>query len=136
MRPLVLIFASLLYFQLISLVSAQDLDNYYTIQEFNKADLDYGTYQIVGYVVKSYSCPTCSVGFKCSPCHADYIVISEDKKIVKDEAAGEKDLIIFVENAKKFRLKSKYMFLIKTLNVKTLDQSAHNAQLIYSERLE
>ena len=109
------------------------LNNLYSIEEINKKEINYGTYHTVGYVVKIYECPACPEGALCKPCMVDNIVISHEKKELEVYSPGEKDLIVFVDDPKSFKLGKKYLFLIKILDVKTTDQSANNVKLVYFE---
>ena len=121
-----------------SLVFAQQsfLDNFYSIHELNQKKLTFGAYHTEGFVVKKYTCPPCPKEALCKPCAPDNILISE-KKIERETCNDltEKDLIVFVDNAKRYRLGRKYRFLIKMTDVRTTGQAANNVKLIYSERI-
>jgi len=102
----------------------------------HKKEVSYGTYHTVGYVVKRYECPACPEGSICKPCMGANIVISHEKKVLDVYELGDKDLIVFVDDPKVFKLGKKYLFLITILDAKTTDQSLNNVKLVYSEILK
>ncbi|MBU0467568.1 MAG: hypothetical protein KKF78_11070 [Candidatus Omnitrophica bacterium] len=112
------------------------LNNIYSIEDIIKKEVTYGTYHTVGYVAKIYECPACPEGALCKPCMGENIVISHEQKELVGYDLGAKDLIVFVDDARSFKLGKKYLFLITVLDAKTTDQSVNNLKLIYSEILK
>jgi len=107
----------------------------YTIQELNQQGFSFGTYEVVGYVTKIYTCPSCPEPGVCVPCTPDYIVLSEQNSLLAKYEVTEKELIVFAENAEQFKLNKKYKLLIQILDVKSTEQMLNNIKLIYSEEI-
>lgn len=112
------------------------LQNLCSIEELLKKKVAFGTYHTVGYVAKIYECPPCPESAQCKPCMRENIVISHDEKRLGGYDLGPKDLIVFVDDTRSFKLGQKYLFLIKILDAKTTDHPINNVQLIYSEILK
>jgi hypothetical protein len=111
--------------------------NKYSISELNKDLFTFGTYEIEGYVVKAYSCPPCPQGAQCKVCMPENIVVSQElKEFDSYVKLTENDLIIFVEDAKVFKIGVKYKFLIQIMDVKSTNQPLNNIKLIYYEEIK
>ena len=112
------------------------LYNLLTAHEVNQKHLTFGTYHLVGYVTKKYTCPPCPAGSQCKPCMPEYIVISEENKPTDVNNLSDNDLIIFVDNAGIFEVGKKYRCLIHILDLKTTPQVGNDVKLIYFEKVE
>lgn len=106
----------------------------YRISELNGLNPDFGTYEVVGYVVKIYDCPPCPEYSQCKPCMADHVVIAERRSRFAQYVLTDREMIVFIDNSDGLRVNKKYRFLIQIMNVKTVDQILNNPKLIYHER--
>lgn len=105
------------------------------ISDLNRLNPSYGTHEVVGYVVKIYECPPCPKEAQCKPCMPDHIVIAERRSRFAEYVLTDREMIVFVDDVQGLRLNKKYRFLVRILNVKTMDQIINNPKLIYFERI-
>lgn len=106
----------------------------YSISELNGMNPRFGTYEVLGYVVKIYECPPCPEGAQCKPCMADHIVVAEHRSRFAEYVLTDREMIVFTDNNPDLHVNRKYRFLIQIMNVKTTDQILNNPKLIYFER--
>ena len=109
--------------------------NLYSITELKKEKITFGTYHVEGYVAKVYTCPACPKDALCKPCMRDLVILSTEKEALESYDIKENQLVIFVKDAKEYKLGKKYRFLIKVSNVSTVDQNFNNVEAVYSEKL-
>jgi len=108
------------------------LSNYtfYPIHEIKQNKFTSGTYNIEGYVVKIYTCPPCPKGAQCKPCMRDNIVISENNQLLETYSLSEKEMILFANNPKQFKLGKKYQFSIKILDHKSTGEPINDVEIV------
>ena len=104
--------------------------NFYPIHEIKSNKFDSGTFNTEGYVVKSYTCPSCPAGAQCKPCMRDNVVISENNKLLETYSLTDKEMILFADNPKQFELGEKYTFSIKILDYKSTSESINDVEII------
>lgn len=109
--------------------------NSYTIQELNKSGLNFGTYAVEGYVMKMVLCASCLDKALCAPCAPEHMIISEEKLLLEKRLLTDRELIVFIENQERLQIGVRYRFLIQMLDVRTMNQKAFNAKLVYAELL-
>ena len=116
---------------------AEPTYNFFTIHELNKKKLTYGTYEIIGFVIKKYTCSPCPLGASCMPCMKPHIIVSDEFRIINDyDKMSDEDMVIFVDDTASFSLGKKYKMLIHILDLKTMDQPVNDPKLIYYEKIE
>jgi len=81
-------------------------------------------------VVKIYTCPPCPEGAMCKPCMRNNILISENANLQESYMLAKKDMILFTDKAKDFRLGEKYRFSIKVMDYSTTGDSINDVELI------
>jgi len=114
----------------------QPIRNFNTVSDFIENKFTYGTYHTEGFVVETYACPSCPEGAMCKPCSKDYIVIAEEKRPIPDLSLLEREIIIFVDDSKRFQIDRRYRFLVQVRDVKSTVQDMNNLKLIYSEKIK
>jgi len=103
------------------------------LSDLNKQGMEYGTYQVEGYIAKIYTCPPCAEFESCKPCMQDNIVLSEKKKFLENYDLSDEEIIIFVDDIEQFQLGKKYKILIQILDLNTTGQKLNNIKRIYHE---
>jgi len=96
----------------------EDSNNSYAIYDFNKQEINFGTYEIKAYVLK-----------KCD----GYLIISDENTPLTTDNLSDSELIVFVPNTKEFKTGLRYKFLIQFLDVKSTKQKLNNIKVVYSE---
>jgi len=110
--------------------------NYYYIHELNQKGFNFGTFETLGYVANAYECPPCPPKAFCKPCMGNHIVVSEDNRSIDDYLLTDREIIVFVDHPLEFKKDVQYKFLIKILDVKTVDQQLNNIKLIFYQKIE
>ena len=134
-KTVVIFFCFLFLFVPVSLARKKRPPNFLSISELNQANLTFGTYETKGYIVRISTCLPCLEMAVCKPCEPDYIIISEKRTLQKNSKLTDKELIVFVHDAREFRRGDKGWFLIQILDVKTMVQKLNNIKLVYWEKI-
>ena len=103
---------------------------FFPIHAIKQSALAPGDYDTEGYVAKIYSCPPCPPGAMCKPCMRDNIVISEEKKRLDSYSLTEKELILFVQESKRFKLGRKLKFTIRITGEKTTSEPINDIEVV------
>ncbi|PIS47816.1 MAG: hypothetical protein COT17_01520 [Elusimicrobia bacterium CG08_land_8_20_14_0_20_51_18] len=103
---------------------------FYSISALKAKKPASGFFNTEGYVVKIYTCPPCPEGAMCKPCMRNNILISENANLQESYMLAKKDMILFTDKAKDFRLGEKYRFSIKVMDYSTTGDSINDVELI------
>ncbi len=103
---------------------------FYPIHEIKLNRFNSGTYNTEGYVVKIFTCPLCPKGVICKPCMRDNIVISENNKLLENYFLSDKEIILFANSPKQFKMGEKYTFSIKILDYKSTGEPINDVEII------
>ncbi len=103
--------------------------NFYSIRQLKGENLNSGTYNTEGYVVKKYECPPCPRGAMCKPCMEDNIVISETNKILDTYSLASDEMIIFVKDPNQFELGKRYSFSVNVRQSKSTSEPINDVEL-------
>jgi hypothetical protein len=85
-----------------------------TISQLSGVEPREGNFNVKAYIVRVHLCPVCVKDAVCESCPSDSIIISDDKKTIKegDELVAT-DMPVVTSSAKGFKLGSQYIFSIK-----------------------
>jgi len=103
--------------------------NFYSISQLKGKNLNSGTYNTEGYVVRKHECPPCPKGAMCKPCMGDNIVISEMNKLLDTYSLTNNEMIIFVKNPNQFELGKKYSFSVNVRESKSTSEPINDVEL-------
>ncbi|MCX6713286.1 MAG: hypothetical protein NTY66_03720 [Candidatus Vogelbacteria bacterium] len=98
----------------------------YTVDELATGTLPAGDYDVLGYVVKTYTCPACPAGAQCKPCMKDNITIADNP----GEKDANKTLIIFATEPKNFTVGTAYSFSVRLTDTNTTGLLINDLELL------
>ena len=109
--------------------------NFYKIDQIKQKKYQSPIFYTEGFVVKIYTCPECRPSEHCKPCMKNNIVISENNTSLKAYYLTEKELIIFTENPKQFKIGKKYKFLLKLTDIKSTSEPINDIELLQATEI-
>lgn len=102
----------------------------YTVAELATSSLPVGDYDVLGFVVATYTCPVCPAGAQCKVCMKNNLTIADDPSQKDLTGKDGKTLIIFAEEPKNFTVGTAYSFSVQLTGVNSTGLPINDFELV------